>query len=119
MIDDEQGGFRAWRGCVDHIFKTKQIGEKAREKKRRVYVGFIDLEKAYDRVNREVLWKVLRMYDVVGKLLSVIKSMYIDSSACVRIKGGGSEWFRIDSDVTQGCIMSPLLFNVYMDGVMN
>ena len=52
------------RGCVDQIFTVKQIGEKAREKKR-VYVGFIDLEKAYDRANREALWQVLRMYDVV------------------------------------------------------
>ena len=52
LIDDEQGGFRAGRGCVDQIFKLKQIGEKAREKKRTVYVGFIDLEKAYDRVTR-------------------------------------------------------------------
>ena len=47
-----------------------------------------------------------------------IKSMYVDSSACVRIKGGMSEQFRIDSGVRQGCIMSPWLFNVYMDGVM-
>ena len=44
--------------------QIKQIYEKAREKKRRVYVGSIDLEKEYDRVNREALWQVLRMYDV-------------------------------------------------------
>ena len=53
-----------------------------------------------------------------GKLLSGIKSMYVDSSACVRIKGGISEQFRIDSGVRKGCIMSPWLFNVYMDAVM-
>ena len=53
-----------------------------------------------------------------GKLLSVIKSMYIDRSACVRIKEGDSEWFRIDGDMRQGCIMSPWLFNVYMDAVI-
>ena len=64
MIEDEQGDFRAGRGCEDQIFTLKHIGEKAREKKRRVYMCFIDLEKAYDRVNREVLWLVLRMYDV-------------------------------------------------------
>ena len=52
--------------CVDQIFTLKQIGEKAREKKRRVYVGFIDLEKAYDRVN--MTW---------SKLLRGIKSMYV------------------------------------------
>ena len=55
LIDDEQGGFREERGCVDQIFTLKQIGEKAREKKRRVHVGFIDLEKAYDSVNRKAL----------------------------------------------------------------
>ena len=64
LIDDEQGGFKAGRGCVDHIFTLKQIGEKARERKHRVYMGFIYLEKGYDRVNREALWQVLRMYDV-------------------------------------------------------
>ena len=53
-----------------------------------------------------------------GKLLNRIKSMYVDSSACVRIKGGVSEQFRIDSGVRQGCIISPWLFNVYIDGVM-
>ena len=66
LIDDEQGGFRAGRGYVDQIFTIKQIDERAREKKSRVYV---DLEKAYDRANGEDLWQVLRMYDVGGKLL--------------------------------------------------
>ena len=50
-------------------------------------MGFIDLEKAYDKANREILWQVLRMYDVDGKLVSGIKSMYVDSLACVREKG--------------------------------
>ena len=86
LIADEQGGFKAKRVCVDQIFKLKQIGEKTREKKHRVYVSFIDLEKAYDMVNKEALWQVLRMYDVEGKLLSGIKGMYVDSSACVRVK---------------------------------
>ena len=64
FINDEQGGFRSGRGVVDKIFSLNQIGEKAREKKRSVYVGFVDLEKAYDRVNREALCQVLRVYDV-------------------------------------------------------
>ena len=50
--------------------------------------------------------------------MSGIKSMYVDSSACVRVKGGESERFKIDSGVRQGCIMSSWLFNVYMDGVI-
>ena len=51
-------------------------------------MGFIDLENAYDSVNREALWQVLRMYNVGDKLLNGIKSRYVDISACVRVKGG-------------------------------
>ena len=109
-------GFRAGRG-VDQIFTLKQIGEKAREKKRRVYWGFINLEKAYDRVNREALWQVLRIYDVGGKLLNGIKSMCVNSLPCARVKGDESEFIRINSVVRQGCIMSPWLFSLYMDAV--
>ena len=87
LIDGEQGGFRAGMGCVDQIFTLKQIGEKTLEKKCRGYVGFIDLEKVYDWVNREALWQMLRMYDVGDKLLSGIKSMYVDTSADYRVKG--------------------------------
>ena len=83
-----------------------------------MYVGFIDLEKAYDRVNRKELWQVLRMCDVGGKLLNGIKSIYVNSLACVRVKGGENEFFRINSGVKQRGIMSPQFFNVYMDGMM-
>ena len=55
LIDDVQGGFRAGTRCVDQIFTLEHIGEKAREKKCRVYVGFMNLEKPYDMVNREAL----------------------------------------------------------------
>ena len=79
LIDYKQEGFRARRGCVDQIFTLKQTVDKAREKIRRVHVGFIGLEKAYDRLNREALWQVLRINDVGGKLLSGIKSMYVHS----------------------------------------
>ena len=72
----------------------------------------------YDRVNREALWQVLKMYDVGNKLLGGIKSIYADSLACVRVKGGESEQFRIDNRVRQGCIISSWLFNVYIDAVM-
>ena len=118
FIDDEQKGFKAGKWRVDQIFTLKQIGKKLREReKSRVYVGFIDLEKVYDKVNRKFLLQELRMYDVGCKLLIGIKSMYVDGSACVRVKEGEIEWSRINIWVRQGCIMSLWLFNVYMDGV--
>ena len=61
---------------------------------------------------------VLRLYGVEGKLVIGIKNMYLDSSACIKVKGFESDWFRIDSWVRQGCVMSNCLFNVYMDGGM-
>ena len=100
LTDDEQGVFRAGRGCVDQIFTLKQIGEKAREKKCRVYVDFIDLKKAYDRVNREALWHVLRMYDMGSKLLSLCQS-----------KRGENEWFKIDRGLDRG-VSYPLGFSI-------
>ena len=69
------------------------------KRKNTIYVDFIDLEKVYNRVNRESVWQVLRIYDVRGKLLSGIKSMYVDSS---RVEGSESKQFRIDSGVRQG-----------------
>ena len=83
-----------------------------------MYIGFIDLEKAYDRVNRGAVWRVLRIYDVSGKLLNGIKSMCFNSLACVKVRWEGkSECSTIDSGVRQGGIMSPWLLNVYMDEV--
>ena len=78
----------------------------------------MDLEKAYDRVNRKELWQVLRIYDMGGKLLNGIKSVHVNILACVRVKGCETECFRIDSGVRQVCNMSPGLFNVYMNAVM-
>ena len=94
-----QRGLRAGRGRVHQIFTLKYIGEKVREEKCRTCVGFIDLEKAYDRVNREALCQVLRMYDVGGKLLNGIKSVYVNSLACVRVKKCETECFKIDRGV--------------------
>ena len=60
-------------------------------------------------VNRETLWQVLRMYDVGGKLLDGINSIYVNGLACVKVKEGENECFRINNGVRQGCIMSPWL----------
>ena len=96
---------------------TKADRLESKREETQCNAGFIDLENTYDKVNMEALWQALRMCDVGDKLLSGIKSMYADSSACVRVKWGKSERFRIDRGVRQGCIMSTCLFNVYIDGV--
>src|SRR5678815_3305278 len=106
LIGEEQGAFRSSRGCVDQIFTLKQMIEKMREKKNKLYLGFMDFQQAYDRVNKDALWKVLVIYGVGGRLLNGIKSMYDDSEVCVRINGVNGDWFRINSGVREGCVMS-------------
>ena len=78
----------------------------------------MDLEKAYDTIDRHGMWQMLRVYEVLGKLLKAVQSFYIDSRACVRVGNDVSEWFQVNVGLRQGCVMSPWLFNVYMDGVV-
>jgi len=117
-ISDEQGGFRKGKGCVDQIFNVKLLAEKYLVKGKKLYVAFMDLEKAYDRVDWDSLWDVLKIYGVGGQLLKGVKSFYKGANACVKINGKLSSSFSINAGVRQGCVMSPWLFNIYMDGVI-
>ena len=118
-MGEEQCGFRRGRGCVDQIYVMKQMSEKYWERNKSLYVAYMDLEKAYDRVDREAMWQVLGMYGINGSLLNCIKSLYEQSEACVRVYRRDSEWFGVGEGLRQGCVMSPWLFNLFMDGVMN
>ena len=118
VISEVQGGFRRGRGCTDQVFVVRQICEKYLAKGKDVYFAFMDLEKAYDRVDRDAMWNVLRLYGVDGKLLSAVKSLYVGSKACVRVGNEMSEWFPVKVGLRQGCVMSPWLFNLFIDGVV-
>ena len=85
VIAEVQSGFRRGRGCTDQIFIIRQICEKYLGKGEDVYFTFLDLEKAYDRVDRDAMWNVLRLYGIGGRLLQGVKSLYADSKACVRV----------------------------------
>ena len=117
VIAEVQGGFRRGRGCANQIFTVRQICEKYLGKGKDVYFAFLDLEKAYDRVDRDAMWNVLRLYGIGGRLLRGVKSFYVGSKACVRVGNEVSEWFPVRVGLRQGCVMSPWLFNLYMDGV--
>ncbi len=101
---------------MDQIFAVKILVEKYLEKNRKRFAAFMDLEKAYDRVDRKGLWETLRVYGVGGKLLEGVRSFYENASASVRVNGELSESFKVKVGVRQGCVMSPWLFNIYMDG---
>ena len=75
MIGEEQCAFRSGRGCPDQIFTLKQMSEKMKEKNKKLFLGFMDLQQAYDIINRDALWQVLMIYGVGGRLLNAIKSI--------------------------------------------
>ena len=118
MIGEEQCGFRSDRGCVDQVFVMKQMSEKFVDKNKSLYVAYMDLEKARMRVDREAMWLVLGMYGINGQLLKAVQSLYEKSEACVRVCREEGEWFEVGVGLRQGCVMSPWLFNLFMDAVM-
>ena len=103
---------------MDQVFAERQLCEKYLANGKDVFWAFIDLEKAYNTIDRHGMWQMLRVYGVGGKLLKAVQSFYVDRRACVRMGNDVSEWFPVNVGLRQGCVMSPWLFNVYMDGVV-
>jgi hypothetical protein len=84
--------------------------------KKKVFVAFMDLEKACNRVDRQAMWEVLTMYHgVIGNILGAIKCMYEERMLCVRIVRGLWRKFRVDVELRQDCVMSPWLSNIFIN----
>ena len=103
---------------MDHMYAARQMCEKYLANEKGAFWAFMELEKAYYTIDRHGMWQMLRVYGVGGKLLKAVQSFYVDSRACVRVGMDVSEWFPVNVGLRQDCVMSPLLRNVYMDGVV-
>ena len=114
-LEDGQCGFRPGRSTTDQIFTMKQLFAKSLEHGKDLFLCFVDLEKAYDRVPLDKLWKVLQKYGVNGQLLRAIKSFYCRPEVCVRVNSKQSKPFHLGVGLRQGCVLSPLLSIVYMN----
>ena len=82
-IGEVQCGFIQGRGCTEEVFAVRQVCEKYLENEKDVFWAFMDLEKAYDNIDRHGMWQMLRVYGVGGKLLKAGQSFYVDSRACL------------------------------------
>ena len=83
---------------MDQVFAVRQVCEKYLVNVKVVFWAFMDLEKAYDTVDRHGIWQMLRVYGVGRKLLKVVQSFYVDNRACVRVGNDVSEWFPVKLD---------------------
>ena len=117
QLDEMQFGFRPGRGTTDAIFIVRQLQEKYLGKKKELWMAFLDLEKAFDRVPREVVWWALRQMDVDGWLINAVKSMYKNAKTSVKVNGVGGRDFPVEVGVHQGSVLSPLLFIIVMEAL--
>lgn len=116
ILMEEQTGFRGGRSCTDNTFTIKQIIEKHREHNKETHILFIDYKKAFDRVVREKLWDILERRGIPLHLIRVIKSMYKNSK--ITITDNETKMATINLGLRQGCSLSPILFNIYIDDVL-
>ena len=110
-----QAGFRKGRGTRDQIAKIHGIIEKAREFQKNIYFCFIDYAKAFDCVDHHKLWKILQEMGTPDHLTCLLRNLYPGQEATVWTGHGTTHWFQIGKGVRQGCILSPFLFNLYVE----
>ena len=104
-----------WR---DQIANICWIMEKAREFQKNIYFCFIDYAKAFDCVDHNKLWKILKEMGIPDHLTCFLRNLYTGQEATVRTGYGTTDWFQIGKVVHQGCILSPCLFNLYTEYIM-
>ena len=114
-LPDVQAGFRKGRGTRDQIANIRWIIEKAKEFQKNIYFCFIDYAKAFDCVDHNKLWKILKEMGIPDHLTCLQGNLYAVQDATVRGGHGTADWFQIGQGVRQGCILSPCLFNFYAE----
>ena len=106
-IPDVQAGCRKGRGTRDQIANIHWIMEKGRELQKNIYFCFIDYAKAFDYVNHNKLWKILKEMGIPDHLTCILRNLYAGQEATVRPGHGPTDWFSIRKGLCQGCILSP------------
>ena len=97
---------------------TSAGSSKAKEHQKNIYFCFIDCAKAFDCVDNNKLWKILKEMEIPDHLTCLLRNLYASQEATVRTGYGTTDWFQIRKGIHQGCILSPCLFNLYEEYIL-
>ena len=114
VLCDEQHGFRPGRCTIDQDDNLANVLENRLKKKLGTFAAFIDFSKSYDRINRELLWHKLSKMGISGRFLASWQSLYKNMKCTVHVNGQQTDWFDVYCGLKQGCILSPMLFNLFI-----
>ena len=117
-LPEVQAGFRKGRWTRDQIVNIHWVIEKVRKLQKNIYFCFMDYAKAFDCVDHNKLWKILKEMGIPDHLTCILRNLYAGQEARVRTGHGTTDCFQIGKGVRQGCILSPCLFNVYAEYIM-
>ena len=117
VMPESQCGFRRGRSTIDMMFVARLLQEKCREQHQSLFFAFIDLTKAFDTVNRELLWKVLSKFGCPPHFLQILREFHDGMSARVTVGGHESDPFDVLIGVKQGCLLAPVIFNLFLVAV--
>ena len=120
ILSGERSGFRPNRSTTDMMFVICRLQELARKKRMPLYVYFVNLIKAYDSVDRTLLWKVLARFGVPHNIITFVRQFHDGMRDCVRLDDSVcSRWIAVEQDIRQGCVLAPLLFTTFFAAVIN
>ena len=117
-LREQQVGFRKDRSCTDQIAALRIIIEQSLEWNTSLFLNFVDFEKAFDSLDREVLWNLMAHYGIPQKFINIIRNSYNNMQCRVIHEGKLTESFDVKTGVKQGCLLSPFLFLLAIDYIM-
>ncbi|BHF67789.1 hypothetical protein SprV_0301081800 [Sparganum proliferum] len=118
LLPESQCGFRRHRGTTDMIFAARQLQEKCQEMRTHLYATFVDLTKAFDTVNREGLWKIMRKFGCPERFIEMVRQLHDGMMARVTDNGAVSEAFAVTNGVKQGCVLAPTLLSLMFSAML-
>ena len=118
LVKEAQAGFRPNRSTIDQLFTLRRLSELYIEFGKTLYVCCVDFQKALDSVWRLGLWRVMKFLGYDDKIVRLLVSLYEGTISVVRVDGSLSDWFITTIGELHGCILSPMLFNIFLEVVI-